>query len=99
MSDFNASGVEQSDLENSLEVLQKARQAFSNHPFSSVLYGRMVYITTEAYVAGLLVPQEFSGLIGAKLQPWQDYSLNYDSPADFRSRRNMERCLPPEWRS
>ena len=80
------------------QVLDDAIKMFSNHPFSNVLYGRQVFIATEADKAGLKMPERFASYPGRKLESWQDPSWNYSSPADFKKKEDIERGLPPEWR-
>lgn len=96
MSVWNASDVQQKDLETALEVLEEARNMFNNHPFSQVLYGRQVYIATEAKKAGLEMPARFASYSGRKLKSWQNPCLNYASPANVKKERDR---LPPEWRT
>lgn len=88
--------IEQKDVENALNVLDDARHLFSNHPFSNVLYGRIVEVATEANKAGLRVPERYASYIDRKLETWQDPTLNYFSPNDVGESRMRD--LPPEWR-
>ena len=95
---FKASQVEQSDLEKALDTVNAARLLFGNHPFSNVLYGRLVYVATEANKAGLRVPDKYASCVGSKLHSWQNPHLNYSTPSDFKKRKDKEEGLPSEWR-
>ena len=99
MSFWNASNVQQGDLENALEMLEDAIVLFGNHPFKNVLYGRQVFIATESSKAGLKVPIRFASRVNAKLETWQKPSWNYATPADFKSTPKKIEGLPPEWRN
>lgn len=90
--------VDDSVLENVLNVLHETFQLFSNHPFSHVIYGRIVEISTVASREGLMVPERFSAYAGISLETWQSPTLDYTSPSDFKDRDDAERFLPPEWR-
>ncbi|MEK6934155.1 MAG: hypothetical protein AABW75_04755 [Nanoarchaeota archaeon] len=95
---FNASNIKQSDLENALKTVNEARLLFGNHPFNNVLYGRIVYIATEASKAGLRVPDKYASCVGEQLPSWQDPHLNYSTPSDLKSKKDREKDLPSEWR-
>ncbi len=95
---FNAFSVKQIDLENALDTINDARSLFGNHPFNNVLYGRLVYIATEASKASLRVPDKYASCVGMQIPSWQEPHWNYSTPSDFKKRKDREKGLPPEWR-